>query len=227
MAGDVQSDAYLGQADPTTEASIYNALAFMVGQLMNGNWTVTLGQVKSVTGGSIDGPATVNVQPMVSEVDGYGNATPHGIINNIPAFRLQGGANGVVADPAEGDIGILAFASRDISSVIANKAPANPGSFRTFDPADGMFIGGMLGKALTQYLNFTTDGLELKDKNGFSLVTSASGYTLTDGNGNVLQTGAGGIAVTVAGDFVVNGISVLLHTHAVTTAPGETGPPVG
>jgi hypothetical protein len=208
--GSVQSDAYLGQADVTDPTHLFNAISFMVNQIMNGKWTVTIGQVKAVNGGGTDGPPTVNVQPMVHMIDGYGQPTPHGIINNLLAFRLQGGTGGIVCDSVVGDIGLLAFASRDISKVVNTKAPALPGSRRTFDPADGIFFGGLLGAALTQFINFTSTGIAIQDKNG-----------------NVITTGSSGIAITVVGDFTVNGISVLNHTHAVTTAPGETGPPVG
>lgn len=203
----------MGQADPTTFTDPFNAISFLVNQAMNGNWTVTLGQVKSVTGGGVSGPATVNVQPMVNMVDGYGNATPHGIINNLPAFRLQGGTNGIVVDPVVGDIGIVAFASRDISSVIKNKAPANPGSLRTFDPADGIYIGGLLGAELKQYLSFTDTGVNLVDSFGNSYASTSSGVTVTDVTGNVISTGSGGIAltpksglpVTVTGNLIVTG----------------------
>ena len=207
--GSVQSDAYQGQADVTDPTHPYNALTFAINQVLNGKWTVTIGQVKAVNGGGTGGPPTVNVQPMVHMIDGYGKPTPHGIINNLLAFRLQGGTGGIVCDPVVGDIGLLAFASRDISTAVANKAPAVPGSRRTFDPADGIFFGGLLGAALTQFINFTSTGIAIQDKNG-----------------NVITTGSSGIAITVVGDFTVNGISVLSHTHAVTTAPGETGPPV-
>jgi hypothetical protein len=203
----IQSDGYLGQMDPTTASTLFNALSFLVTQVMEGNWTVTLGQVKSVSGGGIVGPAIVGVQPMVSEIDGYGNVTPHDVINNIPAFRLQGGTGGVVADPIIDDIGILAFASRDISSVIANKAPSTPGSLRTFDPADGMFIGGFLGGELTQYLSFTESGVEFADKNGNSMIFGTSGVNITDKNGNQIQTGVGFVNI-ITTSFRVNGVPV-------------------
>jgi len=62
---------------------------------------------------AFDVPPIVSVQPLVNQVDGQGNPTQHGIINGVPVFRLQGGANAIIADPVAGDIGLLATASRD------------------------------------------------------------------------------------------------------------------
>lgn len=213
----VQQDGYAGQADPMVRTHIYNSLKFMVDQVMAGNWTITLGLVKSVSGGGVDSPPIVTVQPMVNEVDGAGNSTPHGIINNVPVFRLQGGGNAFIADPVVGDIGILAFASSDISSVKNNKAPSNPGSFRTFDPADAMYLGGLLGAKPTQYMQINDDGIGIVLPNGISCMFSSSGITLTAGS-NV-------IVIPTVGDITLNGIPWSTHIHPVTTAPGLTGVP--
>src|SRR5258706_5711696 len=82
--------------------------------------------------------------PLVNQVEGAGNAEPHGTIYHCPYFRLQGGANAIVIDPQVGDIGWAGFADRDISSVIANKGKANPGSRRMFDMADAVYFRGGL-----------------------------------------------------------------------------------
>jgi hypothetical protein len=158
----IQSDGYLGKLDPTTPPNLFNSLSFLVNQIISGKWTITLALVKSVSGGGTSGqPVIVSLQPMVAMVDGYGNATPHGIINNVPAFRLQGGSSAFIVDPLVGDIGLLACASRDISAVKNNQAPANPGSFREFDPADGLYLGGFLNAEPTQYIQITADGINI------------------------------------------------------------------
>jgi hypothetical protein len=207
MTDNVQQDAYQGAMDPLVAEDEYNALYFMINQIINGKWTLTLGQVQAVRGGGVDGPPTVDVQPMVGTVDGYGNITPQGIIYNLPSYRLQGGSGGVISDPENGDIGLLATASRDISSVIRNKAPSGPGSRRTFDPADGLFLGGFLGAELAQYLRFTSTGLQLVDKNGNSIETSAAGMTLSDCNANKIITAAGFVNI-VTPVLQVNGVPV-------------------
>lgn len=214
----IQQDGYMGQADPMTQTHIVNALKFFIQQVCNGNWTITIAEVKTVSGGGVSAPAIVGVQPMVNEIDGYGNATPHGIINNVPVFRLQGGGGAFVVDPVVGDIGILACASSDISAVKNNKAPSNPGSFRTFDPADGMFICGLLNAEPTQYAQVTPDGISIVFPGNISIKLSSSGITL--------QAGSASIVIATNGTVTINGLVWDTHTHAVTTAPGETGPPV-
>lgn len=210
MTGSVQEDAYQGAMDSLIPEDPYNTLVFLVNQVLNGKWTLTLGQVKAVHGGGVNNPApTVDVQPMVSQVDGYGKVMEQGTIYGLPCYRLQGGTGGIIADAVAGDIGILATSSRDISSVVRNKAPAAPGSRRTFDPADGMFIGGMLGAALTQYLAFTSTGIKILDKNGISIETSSLGITMTDNNNNQILTRAGFVNI-VTPVLQVNGVPVIV-----------------
>ena len=138
---------------------------FMVRAINSRNVTATLVLVKAVTGGgqAVDVPGTVDIQPMVAQLDGKGNAMPHGTIYNVPYVRAQGGTNAVIIDPVVGDIGLAVFASHDISSVKASKKPANPGSRRRFDWADAIYVGGMLNAAPAQYIRFTSTGdVEIK-----------------------------------------------------------------
>lgn len=152
-AGD--SQFYLGQQEPGDSASEFNALRFLVKQMINGVWTATLVQIKAVHGGGLAVAGTVDVQPMVNQIDGYGNATAHGTIYGVPYVRLQGGANAIIIDPIVGDIGLAIFADHDISSVIASSDVANPGSLRRFSPSDALYIGGLLNAEPTQYIQFS------------------------------------------------------------------------
>lgn len=184
------SATYSGPLGVGSEASAFNAHAFLISQMIGKAWTATLVQVQAVSNaGGVAAVGTVDVLPMVAQIDGQGQATPHGIIYGLPYFRLQGGANAVILDPQIGDIGIAVFASRDISSVKANKAPANPGSRRRNDPADGLYIGGVLNGVPTQYIQFATGGLT---------IVSTGTITITAPTVNVagvLQVG--GVTVTV------------------------------
>jgi hypothetical protein len=147
-------------ADPTTAGDQFNAMSFIAKQMLSGAWTITLAQVKSVTNaGEVKDTGTVTLQSLVNQIDGQGNATPHGTISNAIYFRYGGKGGAIICDPVVGDIGIMLSASRDISSVKANKAQANPGSPRTFDPADPIYLGAVLSAAPTQYILFTSTGL--------------------------------------------------------------------
>lgn len=153
---------YPGLADPAAGAGDYGALSFLVNQILAEVSTVTLVKVVAVTNnGGVTPVGFVDVQPLVNQVDGAGNATPHGTVYNLPYFRLQGGTNAIILDPQVGDIGMCGFASRDISSVKSSKGQANPGSGRTFSMADGLYFGGLLNGVPVQYMAFSASGIDI------------------------------------------------------------------
>src|ERR1039458_6736456 len=159
------------QQGTSDTASEYAALRFVITQMINRLATITLVQVLTVTNaGGVAPVGAVSVQPLVNQVNGKGQSVPHGIINNVPYFRLQGGANAVIIDPQVGDIGLCAFCSRDISAVKSSKAQANPASLRSYDWADALYLGAFLGGAPTQYVQFNANGIN---------ITSPTAITLT------------------------------------------------
>jgi len=226
-SNDVQSDGFVGQANETTGADSFNAQAFLVNQIISGKWTVCVVKVTAVKGGGpTSAPPTVSVQPLVNQVDGQGQATPHGVINGIPVVRMQGGNGAVVVDPLEGDIGIMLVASRDISAVKNTQAQANPGSTRTFDPADGIYLGGILNKAPGPYFQITKDQIvgQFNQGNGFTI--NAAGISFTGVNMSI-KASSSGLALTAGSASIAVNKTWDTHTHPVSTAPGETGAPVG
>jgi len=133
-----------------------------------------------------------------------------------------------MCDPAVGDIGYVVCADRDGATALSNGTFAAPGSQRRYSIADGVYVSMGWMVTPTQYLIFTATGVRLVDLNGNSVSLGSSGINLTDLNGNMLVTSGSGFVITTVGDFVVNGISVLNHTHGgVTTGTGFTGLPVG
>ena len=180
-----------GQFDAGTDESEFNAFSFLIQQALLKIQTATLVKVVAVHGGGGVAPTgNVDVQPMVNQMTGDRVAVPHGTIYSVPFFRLQGGPSAVIADPVAGDIGVCVFASRDISTVKNTKAVANPGSQRTYDWADGLYLGGLLNGAPTQYLQFLGGSIKAKTP---MLQTSGnlsvgSGYTgtFTTPTGNVV-----------------------------------------
>ena len=151
-----------GQLTPWSTWGLYNNIRFAIEQALSRVQTATLVRIESCTNdGGVTPVGTVNVTPLVNQVDGAGNAVPHVTIYNVPYLRIQGGANAVILDPQEGDIGLAVFGSRDLSKVISTKAQANPGSFRQYDFSDGLYVGGMLNAVPTQYIQFDSDGITL------------------------------------------------------------------
>lgn len=158
--GSASSGITLGALRPSTTWGDYNNILFVVMQALAKMQTATIVKVMACSNSGDASPVgTVDVMPMVNQVDGSGNPTPHGTIYNIPYFRIQGGANAVILDPQVGDLGIAVFASRDISNVKSTKAQANPGSWRQYDWGDGMYLGGLLNGTPNQFIQFSLAGI--------------------------------------------------------------------
>lgn len=173
MADD--QSAYFGQNTESTTTSETNTRFFAAKQLMNIMSTATLVQVKSITNkGEVKEAGTMSVLPLVNMLDGRGTAFKHGPVNNIIYLRMQGGNKAIILDPKPGDIGLVVFADRDISSVKKSKKQSNPGSGRRYDMADGVYIMTVLAAKPDCYLRFTDDSQIIAspdDKNTFLTLT--------------------------------------------------------
>lgn len=155
-------DGSYGQAGAGTNASEYNAQRFAWEMFAQKMQTIALVQVQAVSNNAEISPVgTVDVLPLVNQMTGNRVSVPHGTLYKLPYFRAQGGTNAVILDPKVGDIGLACFASRDISAVKSAKGQANPGSFRMFDWADGLYLGGFLNGTPEQYVVFADDGIKV------------------------------------------------------------------
>lgn len=241
-----------GQQRPQSTWGEFNNIAFLVQQALGKMQTATLVRVESCTNaGGVSPVGFVDVTPLVNQIDAQGNPTPHVTIHNVPYFRLQGGANGVIIDPVAGDIGVCVFASRDISKVKSTKKQANPGSFRQYSFSDGMYLGGMLNGTPTQYVQFSAAGIRIHSPTQVKLdapdvlieaqtveINASTSTTVTTPtftvngatvlNGTIAQTGGGAAtfsgSMTVDGDVTAEGTSVHNHTHPDAQG-GNTGAP--
>lgn len=217
---DTSNQGYAGQRDWTSGTSRYNMMEFIFRVLAGGMATATLVQVINVHPGDGLMQGTVDVQLLVNQQDALGNATEHSIVYGLPYSRVAAGTGAVILDPVgksdgyAGDIGVAVFSSRDISAVKANKAQANPGSFRRFDYADGIYLFSALGLVQpTDYVQILAGGgINTVDRFGNSIKTSSTGIDLVDGNGNSISMASGG--VTINGILIpTSGISFDLKTH--------------
>jgi phage baseplate assembly protein gpV len=214
-----QAYTFFGAMPDTT--SEYNRMAFVVRSIMAQQATTTLVIVRAVDGDTVD------VQPMVAQVDGAGNAVDHGIIHGLPVWRLQGGNSAVVVVPTVGDIGLAVFASTDISNVKRAKEPTTPGSFRRFDWSDGIYLGGLLNAPAEQFVRMDSSGIT---------ITAADGQPVTINADSVVVNAD---TVSMSGDLTVTGSissgagssfggkAFDTHKHSgVQTGGGNTGNPV-
>jgi hypothetical protein len=164
------NNGYNGQQTPSSSGSDFNAQTFMVWSILASVRTMQIVKVIGVTNnGGVSPVGFVDIQPLVNQIDGSGNAEPHGVIYRCPYFRIQGGANALILDPQEGDIGWAGFADRDISSAVASKGQANPASRRMFDMADAVYWGGIVNGTPNQYIAFASSGISMVSPTRISL----------------------------------------------------------
>jgi hypothetical protein len=199
-------------------------------------------KVISVTNsGGVSAIGKVSVQPLVSAVDGNGQAWEHGIIHNVPYMRIQGGSNGVILDPAVGDVGIASVCDRDISTVKNTGAVSAPGSNRKNDLSDMVYLMTIIGAAPSQYIQFNSSGITILSPTKVKInapnveINAATECKITAPtitlNGALNQTSGSAAtfsgSMTVTGDVTAQGTSVHTHKHGgVTTGGGQTGTPV-
>jgi len=240
---------FYGQDNFSTEQSEYNMMVFVFQMLMQKIQTMTLVKVISCSNdGGLSPVGTVTVQPLVNLMSGNRQAIEHQNIFNVPYLRIQGGANAIIIDPEPGDIGACGFCSRDISAVKQAKGPANPGSFRMFDWADGLYFGGFLNGSPTQYFQFNSSGIKVVSPTKITLQAPEIDLIATSKiNGTAPNvefdastefkvdspqsefTGTIHTPQTITGDTDVVGNGTSLHTHehsGVTPGGGTSGPPV-
>lgn len=205
------SDSRTGAADSSSDTAEVNALEFAIERVLNRRGTMTLAQVVAVNAGGTGNVGTVDVLPLVNQLDGDGNAVPHQTVYGLPYTRSQGGSYAVVNDPAVGDKGLIFISHEDISSVKATLAQSNPGSRRRGAYEDGVFMGVVIGGASpTRVIN----------------LSDPAGMYLSDEHGNVMRfTSAGvninGALITPSGHFVTP-TSVDLNTHVHQDPQGGT-----
>jgi hypothetical protein len=219
-----------GDLNPTTATSEFNAVAFQIRQFMATVRIMTPVVVKAVhVDGEVAAVGTVDVQPLVSMVDGVNNATPHGTLYGIPFFRLQGGARAIVVDPAVDDVGYMIVSDRDMSSVVASKKVSPPGSGRRWSLSDGVYVGGILNATPTDYVLISDSKIRMQDRRGNVVLMDANGVTITPATGKpIILNGPvvfnGVVSGQAGGGGTVNfGSANLLTTGGVTSATATIG----
>jgi hypothetical protein len=190
----------------------------------------------------------VDVQPLIQQTDSAGNVMALPVLYGLPYLRWQGGASAVILDPAVNDIGLVCFADRDVSAVIASLQQSAPGSNRRFSLADGFYMGATLNAAPTQYLQFDPDsGITLNSPktiteqigtdsdaarvvmNSSGIVLSFGGHSITLNSSGIVISGAvtGDNTATFTGEVKGNGVKLSTHlTSGVTSGSSNSGPPV-
>lgn len=182
----------------------------------------------------------VDVQPLALNVDTNGNPLTEAPIYGMPWIRIQGGNSAFIVDPVAKDIGLAVFADRDSSGVVAQKAQAVVGSARAHSEMDGLYVGGVLNQAPTQWVKLSAAGIDIKSPTAITLeaptitTTSTGNTTINAGQlvVNANTTFNGTVAGTKSGtgnysfpNLSVAGTPVETHSHGgVQSGSSRTNP---
>lgn len=167
-----QSSGYFGAAGFYQGGSLFNAISFMTRQVIAGKAFSGLVKIIAVHGGGPTGVPTVDVLPMVDQVDGFGNRTPHSTIFGVTVFRYQAGATAFITDPVVGDIGHAVICDRDTSNVKSSQGQSAPGSSRQNSWSDAVYYGSIQDTAPTTYIHQSATGISIKSNLTLTIDTS-------------------------------------------------------
>lgn len=228
----------VGLPDGSTDLNFISKVCSILIQRLD---TMKLVKVMAVNPGDGTPPiaGTVDVQLLVSQINANGTPQANGVVSGLPYFRLGGAVWQIINDPAVGDIGYVACLDRDSTLALANKAIAQPGSFRQYNVSDGIYVGGLANGAPKAWAWFKSDGtFVISDQNQNGVQSTSSALNLLIGGTTIMALTSSGGQLT--GDLAVSGditdssgsISLTNHTHpvpGVQTGSGEveTGPPTG
>ncbi len=212
MADD-STTGYAGQAGLTDGNNSRNTDDFQTRQRTAHVRTMVPVKIVKVYGGGVGPAPTADVQILIDQQDGQGNATPHAVVYGIQCPRNMSGSMAIINDPVVGDMGYMHVADRDISSFLAANGQASPGSKRRHSLADGVFIRGHDAKANPkQYIQARSDGVTINDVNGHQVMTDANGVYVIPAKGKYAYHGGNGKDGSY--DFVMTASGVSTNVKA-------------
>lgn len=215
---------------------------YIIRQIVGAVHTATLVKVLAVRPTS-DRVGFVDAQPLMNDVTTAGVVIAQTPAYNLPYVRYQAGPSAVILDPVVGDIGLAIFAESDITAVKKTLKEGPAATARTHSSADGLYIGGVLNAAPTQFVRFNTGaaGIDIVSPSGTINLQTSGNVHITAAtcifdcnvvfNQNVSSTKTGSGVNTFsapiqAPDAIINGVTQSTHVHGgVQTGSGNsTGP---
>lgn len=194
-----------GFQELNTSFNLTNALDFFTDQKLKSIFTCDIVKVINVD------EKTVDIQPLVYQVNGDNEIMKQEPIYGVPYCRQQAGMNGIILKPQVGDLGVVVYARRDISSVISSGGENVPDTRRFLSENDAIYLCSIASimSQPTRFIEFTESGISITPNTKLTI------------NGDVEVTGT-----VTAQDCISGTISGKTHTHGgVATGGGSTGAP--
>lgn len=194
-----------GFQELNTSFNLTNALDFFTDQKLKSIFTCDVVKVINVD------EKTVDIQPLVYQVNGDNEIMKQEPIYGVPYCRQQAGMNGIILKPQVGDLGVVVYARRDISSVISSGGENVPDTRRFLSENDAIYLCSIASimSQPTRFIEFTESGISITPNTKLTI------------NGDVEVTGT-----VTAQDCISGTISGKTHTHGnVQNGSDSTGAP--
>lgn len=211
------TDKFFGHQNVGASASAFNATELHVRKVLSELRTNVAVKVTAVEADPDNaGHFVLSVLPLVNQVDGLGKPTKHKEVHGIRHLNVSGGNGMATVKPKVGDMGLMAISDRDMGRAVKAKGQANPGSGRTHDMSQGVYLGGFGG------MNGTPAQSIVMDENGVHLKTDKTFFVEAP---NIKFTGdlrvEGKVDATGEIKAKADGGSVTLsqHIHGASPAP--------
>ena len=200
-----------GHQDIADGGSSHNSERLHINAVQDERRHVVIVRVLKTYGGGVGAAPTVDVQPLINQVDGLGNPTNHAPIYGLPVSRVHSGNGAIISDPVAGDDYILSIPDRDISKYLASGQQASPDSKRRSSLSDGILHHAVRSPTPTQYVYFKPAG-------GFVVADSAGNIveTFTDAKKMTLTVPSGGL-LALGGDPAKGGTFGFVMTDQGTS----------
>ncbi|WP_440863021.1 phage baseplate protein [Symbiopectobacterium purcellii] len=162
------SDKLLTPTGPQTNDA--ESLDYIFKQMLSGYCFIEIVEVKAIKGEAPN--LTVDVLPLVARLDQNNQMIQNAVVYNIPVYRAQRGNSAIIMNPVPGDIGWIAVCDRDNSVARANRKASVPGSRRAHSKSDAIYMGGLLNRPPTQFMEFADGALNITSPNPVNITCS-------------------------------------------------------
>lgn len=192
-----------------------------------GLWTALPAFVESFDAAKVTVTAQPTIQAQVRDQAGNWSNVALPLCGDCPVVFPGGGGYGLTFPLAQGDEGLLVFASRCVDAWWAYGEIQPQQVFRMHDLSDGFFFPGVFSQPRVPAA-VPSAGVQLRSNDGEAYIEIAGhaanlrfpGDVNLVGNLNVTGT------ITSSEDVTVGAVSLKAHKHGgVTTGSGETGGP--